>query len=118
LIVGVGLTVMVELELEPAHVTPAFVKEGITPIVAVSGVEPKLVAGKGAMFPDPELPKPIAVLELVQAYVVPVPLMVIILVIVPLQKVEPDKAVTTGIGFTVMVKVSALPGQVRLLFVN
>jgi hypothetical protein len=44
--------------------------------------------------------------------------MVIKLVFVPLQKVEPDKAVTTGIGFTVIVKVSALPGQVTLLFVN
>lgn len=67
LTLGVGFTVMVEFELLPAHVTPALVKDGMTPMVAVSGVDPGFVAGNGAMFPDPELPKPIDVLEFVQA---------------------------------------------------
>lgn len=118
LTLGVGFTVMVEFELLPAHVTPALVKDGMTPMVAVSGVDPGFVAGNGAMFPDPELPKPIDVLEFVQAYEVPVPLMVIKELFVPLQKVVFERAVTTGIGFTVMVNVCALPGQVTLLLVN
>lgn len=118
LTLGVGFTVMVEFELLPTHVTPALVKEGMTPIVAVNGVDPGFVAGNGAMFPAPELPKPMDVLEFVQAYEVPVPLMVIKELFVPLQKVVLESAVTTGIGFTVMVKVCALPGQVTLLLVN
>ena len=67
LTVGVGFTVMVELELLPTQVTPALVKEGITPTVAVNGVEPGLVAGKGAILPVPLLPNPMEVFELVQA---------------------------------------------------
>ena len=118
LTVGVGFTVIFKLELEPTHVTPAFVKDGITPIVALRGVVPVFDAGKGAMLPVPELAKPIDVLEFVHANDVPVPLKVIKLVFVPLQKVKFDKALTTGMGFTVIVNVSALPGQVTLLFVN
>lgn len=44
--------------------------------------------------------------------------MVIKEVLVPLQKVVLDKAVTTGMGFTVRVNVCALPGHVTLLLVN
>jgi hypothetical protein len=44
--------------------------------------------------------------------------MVIKELFVPLQNVVLESAVTTGIGFTVMVKVCALPGQVTLLLVN
>ena len=96
---------MVEFELLPTQVTPALVNEGMTPIVAISGVDPGLVAGNGAMLPVPELAKPIAVLELVHAYEVPVPLIEINELFVPLQKVELRSAVTTGIGFTVIVNV-------------
>jgi hypothetical protein len=67
LTLGVGFTVIVEFELLPTQVTPALVKDGMTPMVAVKGVDPGFVAGNGAMLPEPELPKPIAVLLFVQA---------------------------------------------------
>ena len=116
--VGVGLIVIVALELRPAQVTPALVNDGIIPMVAFTGVDPTLVAAKGAIFPEPEAPNPMLVVEFVQAYEVPVPLMVIKLVLVPLQNVAFAIGVTTGIGFTVIVNVCTGPGQVTLLFKN
>ena len=65
--VGVGLIVMVALELSPAQVTPALVNDGMIPMVAFTGVEPILVAAKGGIFPEPEAPNPMLVVEFVQA---------------------------------------------------
>ena len=58
---------MVALEFRPAQVTPALVNEGMIPMVALTGVEPTLVAANGAIFPAPEAPNPMLVVEFVHA---------------------------------------------------
>ena len=62
---------------------------GVTVIVAVTGALPVLVAVKEAMFPLPAAAKPMEVVLLVQAYVVPAPglLKVPAVVAPPLHKV-------------------------------
>ena len=50
----------------PTQLTPPLVKVGTTVIVAVIGVEPKLVAVNELILPVPEAASPIAVLLLVQ----------------------------------------------------
>lgn len=64
--VGVGLTVIVKLCVVPVQVAPAFVKEGVTVIVAEIGEFVALVATKEAIEPVPELTKLTSGLEFVQ----------------------------------------------------
>ena len=49
-----GFTVIVNVTGAPGHVTPGFVKDGVTTTVATIGVGPLLVAvNKGRFNPDP-----------------------------------------------------------------
>ena len=57
--VGVGLTVIVNVIGVPVHVTPPLVYEGVTVIVAVTGVVPVLVAVKLEILPEPLAARPI-----------------------------------------------------------
>ena len=79
---GVGLTVMVNVWAAPGQ--PA--ADGVTVIVAVTGVLVKLMAVNAGIFPLPLAAKPIAVLLFVQLKVVPLtaPEKVIRLVVAPL----------------------------------
>jgi len=64
---GVGLTVMVNVWAAPGQ--PA--ADGVTVIVAVTGVLVKLMAVNAGIFPLPDAAKPIDVLLFVQLKVVP-----------------------------------------------
>ena len=64
LTVGVGFTVMVNVCVGPLQIA-VFVKTGVTVMVAVTGVMPKLMAANDAMFPLPVAPNPIVVLSFV-----------------------------------------------------
>ena len=66
LTVGVGFTVMVKLMGVPVQVTPESEFEGVTVIVAVTGVVPLLIAVNGLIFPVPSAFRPMDGLELVQ----------------------------------------------------
>lgn len=55
---GVGLTVMVNVVAVPVQVTPLLVKLGVMLIVAVTGVEPVLMAEKDKILPVPLDAKP------------------------------------------------------------
>ena len=55
----VGFTVMVNVLDVPTQLTPAFVKVGVTVMVAVTGVLLALVATKEAILPAPVAAKPI-----------------------------------------------------------
>jgi len=46
----------------PWHVTPLFVKEGVTVTVAVTGAEEVFAAMKGDIFPDPLAANPMVIL--------------------------------------------------------
>ena len=86
LTVGVGLTVIVNVMLEP--VQPLAVV-GVTVIVAVTGAAVLLVAMKLGILPCPVAARPILVLLLVQLNIVPatVPVNVTAVVADPLHKV-------------------------------
>ena len=86
---------------------------GVTVIVELIAEVPVLVALKAVMFPVPEAAKPIAVLLFVQAKVPPVGVLekAVIAIGSPLQITILDGTVTVGVGFTVMVYVLAVPGQ-------
>ena len=80
-------------------------------IVEVIAALVLLVAVNEAILPLPLAPRPIAVLLLVQLYDVPVPLNVTAVVDVLLHTLWFPTAVTVGVGFTVIVKVCAVPTQ-------
>ena len=46
-----GLTVIVNVNVEPTQLTPPFVQVGVTCIVATEGTNPELVAVKDGIFP-------------------------------------------------------------------
>jgi len=71
LTVGMGFTVMVNDVGVPVHVTPEFAKEGVTKMVAVTGVLVVLVAVKAAILPEPVAPRPMDGSELAQLKTVP-----------------------------------------------
>ena len=52
-IVGVGFTVMVKLTVDPSHVTPPLVANGVTAMTASIAEVPELVAVKVAISPVP-----------------------------------------------------------------
>src|SRR2546426_927353 len=56
--VGVGFTVMVNEFGAPSQVFPAFVKCGVTVILAVTGAVPLLTAVKGGILPLPLAGRP------------------------------------------------------------
>ena len=91
-------------------------------MVAVTGVVPVSTAAKEAMLPVPLAPRPIDVLLLVQLYVVVPPVVgvenVTAAVLAPLHTVWLLTVFTLPDGFTVMVKVVAVPVQVVPLVVS
>jgi hypothetical protein len=105
--VGVGFTVMVKLCGVPSQVTPPPVKCGVTVIVELIAALVEFEVVKAAISPVPLAAKvPMAVLELVQEYeVAPLPENVTALVLVPAHFTWSAGSLTTGVGFTVMVKV-------------
>jgi hypothetical protein len=62
----VGLTVIVKVFVGPSHVTPPFVKCGVTMIVAITGDVPALIAVKVGILPLPVAVNPMLVSLLVQ----------------------------------------------------
>lgn len=113
--VGTGFTVMVKVCGVPVQVPPPLVYVGVTVIVPVIGAAVVLVAVKFRL-PVPLAAKPMAVLLLVQLYTVPgtVPLKAWVTV-APVHTTWLATGLTVGIGFTVMVKVIGVPGQVTPL---
>lgn len=106
---GVGLTVIANVLGIPGH--PA--ADGVTVIVAITGVLPVLVAVKAFISPVPLAARPIDVLLFVQLKVVPVtaPVNVIEVVVEPLHNAWFTGWFTSGLGFTVIVNVLGVPGQ-------
>jgi predicted membrane protein len=109
--VGVGLTVMVNVADGPAQLFAV----GVTVNVAVTGVDPLLVAVKeGIALPDPLAPMPMVILLFVQVYVVPATLLInISVVVLALLHTVWLVGVTVifGVGLTVIVKVEEAPVQ-------
>ncbi len=64
---GVGCTVIVNDLVGPLHVTAPNVYFGVMVIVAMTGVEPPLIAAKDPMFPVPLEASPIEAVSLVQS---------------------------------------------------
>jgi hypothetical protein len=85
--------------------------DGVTMIVAVAAVVPEFVAVNAPMLPLPVADRPTAVFEFVQLYVVPLtaPEKATAAVVAPLHNVWSAAAATVGVGFTVILKVSAQP---------
>ena len=107
---GVGFTVIVKNLALPGQ--PFAI--GVTVMKPVAGKTPVLTPVKDGIFPEPLAAKPIEVLSLVQLK--PVPLTVPEKFITPtvplLQTVWFDGCTTFGVGFTVIVNVRAVPGQI------
>lgn len=106
---GVGFTVTVNASGIPEQPDA----EGVTVIVALTGAMVELTALNGAIFPVPLAGKPMDVLLLVHAYVVPLNVLVkvIALVVALLHKVWLGGGTTLGVGFTVIINVLGAPGQ-------
>jgi len=115
---AVGFTVMVKVFAGPGQVTPPFVKEGVTVMLALTGDPVELVAIKGEMFPVPLAAKPMLVLLFVQVYVVLPPVFTVVNVIKdvlePLQTTWLSGWTTWPNGLTVIVKVSDGPAQLTI----
>jgi len=100
---------MVKVCVVPEH--PLAV--GVALIVAVMGLEPVFFAVNEGIFPVPLVAKPMAVLELVHAKVVPAtsPLKLMGAAATPLQYSWLVKTNGVGVGLTVMVNVFEIPLQ-------
>ena len=108
--IGAGLTVMVKDSGVPGQ--PLIV--GVTVIVPLIAVFPALVAVNEAIFPVPLAANPIAVLSFVQLYVTPLvmlPVKFTAVVGAPLHTGWSAGLSTVGVGLTVMVKETGVPGQ-------
>lgn len=105
--VGVGFTVMVNVETGPTQVA----RVGVIETVAVTAVEPVLVAVKAGKLVVPEAANPIEVVLLVQENVAPVGVEANVFdaTVAPLQTVTGLSVTTVGVGFTVMVNVETGP---------
>jgi hypothetical protein len=106
---GALLTVTLKVTGAPTH-APC---EGVAVMVEIVCVVTWL-AVKVGIVPDPEAPIPVAVLLLVQA-TVPVGLLVVQVIggtVAPSQKTEEAGVVIVGAGFTIMLKLLAVPLQV------
>jgi hypothetical protein len=86
---------------------------GVTMIVAVTGALVKLIAVNDGISPLPLAAKPMEILSLVQLKMVPLtdPAKFIALVAASLHKTWLAGCTTSGVGFTVMVKLCAGPVQ-------
>ena len=87
--------------------------EGVTVIVAVTGVVPALTVVKAGTFPLPFAPNPIEVLLFAQLYIVPAtaPAKFTAAIEAPLHKNWFAGCTTFGVGLTVMVSDFGTPGQ-------
>ena len=111
---GIGLTIIVNVCTVPEHVKLAFVYFGVTVIVDVIAALVVFAATNDPIFPVPEPTNPIAVLLLVQSYVVPdtvEPDNMIVPEELPLHNVTLAGSDTVGVGFTVIVNVRGVPEQ-------
>jgi hypothetical protein len=119
LTVALGLTVILKLVVLPAHATLLFVKVGVTITLPVIGPVVVLVPKNDAILPEPGEARPIAVLLLVQANVVPLTVLLKLMVLtgLPWQTVCGNTVLITGIGLTVITKPCGVPVQVILLLV-
>ncbi len=104
-----GFTVTVKLCAVPGQP----LAKGVTKKVAVATTLDVLVPVKEDIFPVPLAPRPMPVLLLFQLNDVPgtVPVKLIDAVDAPLQTAWLETGVTFGAGLTVILKVSAAPGQ-------
>ena len=105
---------MVNVSDAPEHVKLAFKYLGVTVTVEVIGAFVVFVAINDPIFPVPEPANPIAVLLLLQSYVVPdtaEPDSIIVVEELPLHNVILAGSVTVGVGFTVIVNVRDVPEQ-------
>lgn len=103
--VGEGLTVIVNVFAVPVHVLPPLVNEGVTVMVAVTGVLPELTAVKEPILPVPLAASPIDGVLFVQLYTVPGtnPLKLTAVVAALLQTTWLVIVFTVGVGFMVTV---------------
>ncbi len=109
----VGLTMMVNVFDDPVQDTPLLVKVGVTVIEPVTGEVPEFVAVKD-MLPVPLAPRPIAVLLLVQMYVVVPPVLTVLkfrVVNPPLHTAVSLGWLTWPEGLTVTSKLKTVPGH-------
>jgi len=109
--IGDGFAIIVKVFDVPLQPAADF---GITVIVAVIGASVLLVTGKDAIFPVPLPSSPIAVLLFVHVQVVAftlLPLKVMAACVSPAQRVLSVILSKTGSGFTVIVKILAVPLQ-------
>jgi hypothetical protein len=106
---GAGLTVMVYTSGVPGQ--PA--KDGVMVMVETIAADVAFVAVKEGMLPVPEAARPIAVLEFVQSNVVPAGTATNEFngTTAPAQKAMFGSGVMAGIGLTVMVNTSGVPGH-------
>jgi len=109
LTVGVGFTVIVNVSGVPVHA----LAEGVTVMVAVTGVVPVFVAVNEFMFPFPLAANPMDGVLLVQPNEVPTTVSTKLIAVVdaPLHNICGGTGFKAGVGFTVMVDVSAAPVQ-------
>jgi len=93
---------------------------GVTVIVAVIAVAVAFTVVNAGIVPVPLAPSPIAVLLFVQLYVAPatLPLSVTAASVVPAHTDWLPTAFTSGVGFTVIVKLIGVPVQVRPPLLN
>jgi len=108
---GEGCTVIVNVSTLPKHVTPPKVYSGVTVMVATTGDAVAFVATNAGMLPVPLPPKPIDVLSFVHLKAVAVPLKFTTVVPVPAHTSWFAGSLTTGVGFTVIEKLSGAPAQ-------
>ena len=109
----VGLTVMLKVFVEPTQELIPLVKVGVTTKLAVMGAEELFKAVK-EMLPLPLAARLMAVLSLVQVYVVVPPELTVpkvTVAVVLLQTTWSAGLFTCPVGFTVMVKVLAGPAH-------
>jgi hypothetical protein len=87
---------------------------GVTVIVAITGVKPRFIVLKLAIFPLPDAAKPMDGVSFIQSNVVPVtfPVKEIAPLAAPLHLTKFAIGFTVGFGLTVMVKVLGTPEQV------
>lgn len=104
--IGSGLIVMVKFCAAP--VQPFW--DGVTTRLPTIGVDPVLMPVK-LIFPIPDAPSPIAVLELTQLKVAPFVPLKLATTAVPAQALWLAGAITLGAGLTVIVKFSVAPVQ-------
>ena len=112
---AVGFTVIVKLTGVPVQLIPPLVNVGVTVIVDVTGAAVLLIAVKDGILPTPSGPCPICAPVCVQLYTIVPPVVGLVkftaVVAVLLHTTWLATALTIGVGFTVIVKLTLGPGQ-------